>query len=213
MEPLMTTYIILFTILGALLLGAMSPGPSFVLVSRISITNSRTAGLAAALGMGVGGLLFAVLALVGLVALLEQVEWLFITLKIAGGSYLLFLGVNIWRSAKKPLVISDDAKQTGQPVIRSFYLGFITQIANPKTAVVYASIFAALLPASPPLWLVLTLPLAVFIVEAGWYSIVAIMFSARKPQRAYLNGKVWFDRFAGAVLGYLGARLVVDNLR
>jgi len=52
----MSTTAILFGILGALLIGAISPGPSFVLVSRIAITASRLDGFAAALGMGLGGL-------------------------------------------------------------------------------------------------------------------------------------------------------------
>jgi len=209
----MMTYAIIFSISGALLLGAVSPGPSFVLVSRISITNSRLAGLAAALGMGVGGFLFAVLALVGLVALLEQVEWLFITLKVAGGLYLAFLGLSIWRSANKPLIFDKAIKQPNQSIIGSFFLGFVTQIANPKTAVVYMSIFAALLPANPPSLIVFTLPPAVFLIEAGWYSMVAIMFSAKKPQKVYLSGKVWFDQIAGTVLGFLGLRLIIDNFR
>jgi len=50
------------SIAGAITLGAMSPGPSFVLVARTSVARSRADGLAMALAMGVGGVLFAVLA-------------------------------------------------------------------------------------------------------------------------------------------------------
>ena len=56
----------LAAILGALLIGAISPGPSFVLVARISIARSRRDGLAAALAMGVGGVILGGLALLGL---------------------------------------------------------------------------------------------------------------------------------------------------
>jgi threonine/homoserine/homoserine lactone efflux protein len=64
-------------ILGTLALGAMSPGPSFVVVARTSAGSGRRAGLAAALGMGLGGLVFATLALVGLIALLTKVDWVY----------------------------------------------------------------------------------------------------------------------------------------
>lgn len=47
-----------FAILSAVLLGVMSPGPSFVVVARSSIGVSRRAGFAAALGMGVGSIAF-----------------------------------------------------------------------------------------------------------------------------------------------------------
>ena len=59
----------LLSILGTLAIGAMSPGPSFVVVVRASAGVSRRDGLAAALGMGCGGLVFAGLALAGLQAL------------------------------------------------------------------------------------------------------------------------------------------------
>jgi len=59
-------------VLGAILLGAVSPGPSFVMVARTAIAISRRSGLATALGMGVGGLIFASAALLGLGAILTS---------------------------------------------------------------------------------------------------------------------------------------------
>ena len=185
----MTTLFILFSILGTLLFGAMSPGPSFVLVSRIALANTRRNGLAAALGMGAGGLLFSLLALFGLIALLQHVGWLYLTLKVAGGLYLLYLAYKIWRGAKTPLSTGDESTDRSQSLLKSFWLGFATQVANPKTAVVYASIFAVFLPANPPLSLLLLLPPAVFLLEAGWYAFVAIVFSAKRPKAIYLNYK------------------------
>ncbi|WP_448950853.1 LysE family translocator [Labrys neptuniae] len=202
-----------FAVLGALLIGAISPGPSFVLVSRIAITASRLDGLAAAVGMGLGGALFGTLALAGLSALLLQVEWLYMTLKIASGAYLIYLGIRIWRGATTPLSIDKTAALGRKSVLRSFVFAFLTQISNPKTAVVYASIFAALLPASPPHWLLLTLPAMIFLVEVSWYAGVALAFSADKPRAVYLRSKTWTDRVAGVVMGGLGLRLLVEGLR
>lgn len=208
----MPDFAILLTIAGALAIGAMSPGPSFVLVSRIAVTASRPNGLAAALGMGAGGAVFGMLALAGLSALLQQVEWLHLTLKILGGGYLVYLGVRIWRSARTPLVMDDMEASRKKPAVRSFWLGLVTQLSNPKTAIYYASIFAALLPAKPAEWLLLALPPTIFLIEAGWYVIVALAFSSSGPRAAYLKSKTWVDRIAGAVLGALGARLLLDGL-
>lgn len=209
----MSTFAILFSILGAMLIGAVSPGPSFVLVSRISITSSRANGLAAALGMGVGGAIFACLAVGGLTAILLQVEWLYIALKILGGLYLIYLGVSIWRRASEPLEIKDTTSFKSQTPLRSFLLALGTQISNPKTAIVYASIFAALLPQSAPSSLLVALPPLIFMIEAGWYALVAIAFSASGPQSFYIGAKVWLDRLAGGVMGLLGARLIFESIR
>ncbi|EKF59010.1 lysine exporter protein LysE/YggA [Agrobacterium albertimagni AOL15] len=208
----MTAFGILLGIAVAIAIGAMSPGPSFVLVSRISLSNTRLHGLAAAIGMGLGGALFAVLALAGLIALLERVEWLYLVLKVAGGLYLVYLGVMIWRGAAAPLSVGSAEGRSMRSLPGSLALGFVTQISNPKTAVVYASIFAALMPQNPPLMVVLALPPAIFLIEAGWYAIVAIAFSVPRSQRAYLNAKLWVDRLAGAVIGALGLRLIGESL-
>lgn len=218
----MTTTAIMFGILAALLLGAMSPGPSFVLVSRLAASRTRQHGVAAAAGMGVGGAIFALLALGGLIAVLVQADWLFVILKICGGLYLVHLGIRIWRSAGHPL--SADRNGHLIPPVHSanrpphswrgsFWLGLATQIANPKTAVVYAGIFAAFLPADPPLTILILLPPAVFLVEFGWYALVATVFSATGPRRTYLASKGWLDRLSGAVLGALGARLIMEEVR
>lgn len=71
MEP----WLAILGILGTLCLGAMSPGPSFVVVARIAVTGSRADGFAAALGMGVGGLFFGCLAAFGLHVVLMHTAW------------------------------------------------------------------------------------------------------------------------------------------
>src|SRR6266581_1956638 len=82
---------------------------TIILISRITVVQSRAHGLAAALGMGLGGVVFASLALLGLAALLNHVAWLYAILKLAGGAYLIWLGIRIWQGAKDPLPSADGA--------------------------------------------------------------------------------------------------------
>lgn len=88
----------------------------------------------------------------------------------------------------------------------------IIAITEPIVSVL-GSIFAALLPASPPHWLLFVLPPMIFVVEASWYSFVTLTFSARRPRAAYLYSKKWIDRAAGLVMGGLGVRLLMDGMR
>jgi threonine/homoserine/homoserine lactone efflux protein len=201
-------------ILGALAVGVVSPGPSFVLVVRTALADSRRAGLASALGMGLGGVGFAGLALLGLHAVLTQAGWAALALKLAGAAYLLVLAVGLWRGADAPLA-GAPAAPAGAPggSARAFALGLATQLSNPKTAIVYASVFAALLPAAPPRWLMIALPPAVFLLEAGWYVVVALAFSAARPRALYARAKRAIDRVAGAVMAALGVRLMLDIAR
>lgn len=193
-------------IVAALAVGVVSPGPSFVMVARLAVAQGRLQGLAAALGMGVGGVLFAILALAGLQALLAAVPTLYVALKVAGGLYLVYLGWRIWRGASEPLALA-----AGSPAgagRRSFWLGLATQVSNPKTAIIYASVFAAFLPATHSMLFNVLVVLAVFVVETAWYAVVAWALSASRPRAAYLGGKVWLDRLAGGVMVLLGLRLL-----
>lgn len=208
----MESIITLSAILAALLIGAISPGPSFVLVARISVARSRRDGLAAALAMGVGGVILGGLALLGLRTLLMQAGWLFLGLKGVGGVYLVYLGIMLWRGAKEPVAVATEERAAARPG-RSFAIALATQLSNPKAAVIYGSIFAALLPAQPPLWMCLALPPLILLVEAGWYVVVAMAFSSARPRAAYLRSKRWIDRLAGSVMGALGVRLILDTGR
>jgi len=203
----------LLGIAGAMAVGAMSPGPSFVMVARTAVA-SRGDGLAAALGMGAGGLVFAIAALAGLQAAFLAVPGLYLAIKGFGGAYLVYLGFRIWRGARQPLAVTPDVGNS--PVRqgrggRTFLLGLATQVSNPKTAVVYASVFAAFLPATSTVAFNLCVVGLVFLIEAGWYAFVAVALSSERPRYIYLRYKTSIDRTAGAVMIALGLKLATSS--
>jgi threonine/homoserine/homoserine lactone efflux protein len=192
-----------------LIVGVISPGPSFVMVARTAVAHSRSSGLAAALGMGLGGVVFGAVALLGLQAVLLAVPSLYGALKVLGGLYLCYLGWRIFASARHALPVTEAG--TGQKRVgRALWLGLATQVSNPKTAIVYASVFAAFLPPSFSAVFAAALLCSVFAVETAWYAIVALVLSSPLPRAAYLGCKTWVDRAAGVVLLGLGMRLVAS---
>jgi threonine/homoserine/homoserine lactone efflux protein len=207
----MTPIVALFSILLAQALGAISPGPSFLFVTRTSVALSRKDGLAAAAGMGLGAAIVTALALVGVRAVIAQVEWLYAGFKLLGGAYLVYLGFHLWRGS-----MAAAADKTGGPVPKrglrkSFLLALATQLSNPKTVVVIGGIYAALLPAHVPLWMYLAIPPIDFMMEGGWYAFVAVAMSSSRPRAAYLGAQGWIDRAAGTLLGVLGLRLIYES--
>jgi threonine/homoserine/homoserine lactone efflux protein len=205
MEPL----IAIITIVGAVLIGAISPGPSFVLVARTAIAVSRPAGVMAAVGMGIGGLIFASVALLGLHALLANVPWIYLGLKLAGAAYLIYLAVRLWVHAADPIP-NGDIPDRARSLRSSFVIGLLTQLSNPKTAIFYASIFTALLPANQSRSLAAVVLPLIFAAEAGWYALVAVAFSSEAPRRRYLQSKAWIDRTAGGVMALLSMKLISE---
>jgi threonine/homoserine/homoserine lactone efflux protein len=203
----------LLGIVGALAIGAVSPGPSFVMVARVAVSTSRPNGIAASLGMGLGGVVFAAAALLGLQAVLLAVPVLYIGLKVLGGLYLCYLGYRIFSAAKESLQVDGTSTRQDASLHRSFLLGLTTQVSNPKTAIVYASVFAAFLPEAFSVPFAVCLLCIVFAIEAGWYAIVAVLLSSFRPRRAYLRCKTLVDRTAGAVMVGLGLKLITSAHR
>ena len=207
----MTPIVALLSILGAQALGAISPGPSFLFVTRTSVAVSRKDGLAAAAGMGLGAAIVTTLALVGVRAVIAQVEWLYISFKLLGGAYLLYLAFRLWRASFAEVPDKDPTLAPKAGFRRSFLLALATQVSNPKTVVVISGIYAALLPAHVPLWMYLAIPPIDFAMEGGWYAFVAMAMSSSGPRALYLGLRGWIDRAAGALLGVLGLRLILET--
>ena len=202
----------LLSLVLALVLGAVSPGPSFLMVARTALVASRKDGLAAALGLGVGGVILCAVALLGLLAVFAAIPMLYLALKVLGGAYLMYLGFRIWRGASLPLVVANAAAQN-QPIRlkRHFLLGLATQLSNPKTAIVYASIFASLLPGDTPKAVLMMLPALIFVIETTWYAVVAVVLSAPVPRDRYLASKAWLDRVAGSIMAVIGLKLLCES--
>ena len=203
----MESLIILGSITLALMLGAISPGPTFIYVAKNSIAISRKHGLFTALGTGTGAALFGLLAVMGLQAILLAVPSAYLVLKVCGGLYLLWIAYKIIKHAKEPM---DSPNGSAEPMSykQAYRLGLITQMSNPKIAVILASIFTALLPKDIPTYFYVVLPMLCFFIDAGWYSLVAVALSAEGPRKVYLISKALFDRVAGGVMTVLGLKLI-----
>lgn len=194
----------------AILLGAMSPGPSFIVVARTAIANSRSRGVVVALGMGIGGGIFALAACLGLHLILTAVPSVYRVLQVAGAAYLLFMAYKLWIGAPDALDLDQREMTNTGTAMRDFFIGLGIQLSNPKTALVYASVFAAALPEGPSLQATSALVAVIFLIEFGWYTLVAIAFSTGRARHVYAHGKAWIDRLAAGAMGALGVKILSD---
>lgn len=190
---------------SAIIVGAISPGPSFIIVAKTSLSAGRRVAQSTALGIGIAGTIYAALAAIGLATALHSYPMLFTAIKYLGGGYLAYIAVAMLRFARTPLDESAASISSEQ----GFRKGFITQLSNPKTIVVYASVFAALMPAKPQLWLLITQPLTIGLIEIVWYFLVARMFASAAAASLYARRKPLIDSLAGGVMLLLAAKLLL----
>jgi len=191
----------------AITIGAMSPGVSFLLVARTAMSSSRRAALFVAAGMGFGALVFAVIALAGLHTLLTLVPSLYTALKIVGGCYLLWLALKMIR--RPSTRYNDPGVSQNLSASKAFLTGVLTQISNPHTALVFASIFSAALSKDIQPVMYIILPIMAFVIDVLWYAVVACLLSTEGPRQAYIKYRKFLDRLSGAVMALLGIRLLL----
>lgn len=207
----METFVVLATLAAVHLAAVISPGPSLIVVARTSVAVAPSAGLLAALGMGLGSLVWALAALFGLTLLFEIAPWLYAAMKVAGAVFLLFLALTMWRQASRPFAVALGDNGRSPAASSSFGTGLLTQLSNPKVVVFFGSVFVTLLPSEPPLAMLLGVLAIVFLNEFGWFALVAYLFSRERPRTLYLRGKAWIDRIFGTFLGGLGLSLLLDR--
>ena len=105
----------------------------------------------------------------------------------------------------------DGSAGTGRGPLAAVRLGLLTQLANPKVAVFFGSIFVTLLPAEPSVGVQAAVIAIVCANEVGWYTAVAYAFAIARLRRGYARAKTWIDRTCGGFLALLGLRLVVEG--
>ncbi|MBR9875055.1 MAG: LysE family translocator [Vibrionaceae bacterium] len=117
--------------------------PTFFFVSitpgmcmTLALTLGMSVGYRRALWMMMGELagvaLVSISAVLGIAAIMLNYPWLFIVLKFLGGAYLLYLGIEMWRSRGKLAINLETASALPQGNWNLVIQGFVTAIANPK---------------------------------------------------------------------------------
>ncbi|HZY53890.1 MAG TPA: LysE family transporter [Reyranella sp.] len=188
-------------------LAVASPGPSTVLVVQTAAV-SRRSGLITAFAMMLGSVAWASAALFGLQALFAEFAWVHRAFQVAGGLFLLYLAVLIWRHAREPL--PEIATLAGGSDWQVFTRALLLQLSNPKIMVFFGSIFLSVLPHDMPAWMQVTVLALVAFDEFAWFTLLALTFSGGTARAFYRRTKFWIERFMGGALALLGLRLALS---
>ena len=191
---------------GLVIFAAVSPGPAVLMSARTGLTEGFRTGVMLAMGIGAGAVVWASAAMFGLNLLFAAAPALLWALKICGALYLLRMAFHLWRDARTPLV-SDDARAVPRSPASAFRLGLLTQLANPKPAVMFSAIFLGTVPQGTPLWVYLALLAVIFTAETLWNSLVARLFALERTRARYISLKTVIDRGFGGLLALLGLKI------
>ncbi|MEX0281506.1 MAG: LysE family translocator [Arenibacterium sp.] len=188
------------------LLAAMAvPGPALLFAVRQSVAGGFSTGFATGMGLALVAAGWTAAALLGLEAVFVIFPWAYSALRIAGAAYLIWIAVSLWRGADQPLA------DTASPGARAFLGGALVNLANPKSVFFAASVLVVIFPPDMGFGAKAVIVANHFLVEVVVYAAFAAFLASPPARAGYLRMKPVIDRVAGALLGALGIRLLLER--
>ena len=190
------------------------PGPNMIYLVSRSIAQGRRAGLISLAGVGMGFLVYLLAASAGLATLFALVPEIYLTLKLAGAAYLLWLAWNALRPGGSSVFATQELEPDRPRKL--FGMGLLTCLLNPKIAILYISLLPQFLDPSRGHLGVQSLILglgqltvgvvmnAVFVITAGSVAV----FLSRRPTWMRIHRYV-----TGTALAVFAVRLATDRAR
>jgi threonine/homoserine/homoserine lactone efflux protein len=192
------------TFLGVSVLLVLTPGPNQALLTSRVLGGGRGAGFAVVRGLACGMSVHVVAAMVGVSALLASSAEVFRAVKLAGGAYLLYLGVAAILRARRPSTAEAPAPRRGSP----FREGLLSMSLNPKATVFFVAVVPQFVAPGPGAAGRVAALLLVYgaICLVFWSGFVLLLHRAREVVRRP-RVRAWMERITGGALIGLGARL------
>jgi threonine/homoserine/homoserine lactone efflux protein len=192
----------------------VTPGPNMAYLVSRTLCQGRRAGMISLGGVAIGFAIYALLAAFGMTALFTTVPYAYDALRLSGAIYLGYLAWNALRpggsSPFEPRQLSMDAPR------RLFGMGLLTNLLNPKIAMLYLSLFPQFVdPArGSVLMQSMLLGFTQIVISVSVNSLIVCTaggiasFLAERP--LWARAQRWF---MGGVLGALAARMLIDSRR
>lgn len=194
----------------------VTPGPDTATTIRNTLLGGRASGIFTAFGVAVGQMIWAFSTSAGIVALLIASEPVFVAVKYIGAVYLIYLGGQALRKSVRPSAQQDAIKtehgRRSLTRLRAFRQGLVSDLANPKMAVFFASLLPQFVPAGGASFSALLIHGCLFaLMTLAWLALYAAVvarigdFLRRGRIRRAVEG------LTGAVLIGLGLRMAVEH--
>jgi threonine/homoserine/homoserine lactone efflux protein len=192
----------------------LTPGPNMLYLVSRTLTQGRLAGLVSLLGVAAGFGVYLGAAATGIAGLFAAVPAAYAALKLAGAAYLLYLA---WRALRPggTSVFTPDPLPVDPPR-RLFAMGLVTNLLNPKIAVLYVALLPQFLDPARGSVAVQSLLLGTVQIAVALTVNALIVLGAARIAGLLGRRPGWLraQRLAmGGVLGALAVRLLTDRTR
>ena len=194
------------------LVSIMSPGPNILAIMGTSMGVGRSSGLALAMGVATGSMIWATLTALGLTAIIASYAILLTAIKIVGGLFLLWLAYKAFKSAASAHDIDATASNDeGRGLMGYFLKGLTVQMTNPKAALAWITIVSLGMQAGAPSWVAVVIVVGTTVLSLICHMLYALVFSTPPMVRVYAKGRRWVQGTLGVLFAFAGLKLLTSR--
>lgn len=199
-----------FSIALIALLGAMLPGPDFVMVTKNALLHSRKSGCFTAIGVGSAIIIHMSYCVFGLAFVIASSLLLFGLIKYIGASYLIYLGITALLSKQSKEIFPSRAitKKTEISNFTAFKQGFLCNLLNPKATLFFLSLFTVVIKPSTPFTGELVYAAEIVVISILWFCSLTFFLSHHKIKKMLEKAEKYIAKILGAFLIGFGLALV-----
>ncbi|MBA3813635.1 MAG: LysE family transporter [Alphaproteobacteria bacterium] len=198
----------MLSLAGLNMVALISPGPDFAVVLRNSLIYSRKTALLTAGGIALGSLVHVSYTLFGLGLIIKENAWLFLIVKYAGASYLLYIGYNGLRAKATTSSFESVPLTRDISSVSAVWSGFLTNALNPKCMLFFVSLFSVVISPNTPTLIIAIYGAIIFVETLLWFSFVAFCLSGKRMREKFKAVGHWIARVTGGGLVMLGVKLL-----
>lgn len=200
-----------FLTLGVIgFLGAMSPGPDFVIVTQHSLQQGKKSGLYTALGIALGCLVHVSYCVIGIGVLVAKSVLAFNIIKYLGAGYLIFLGIKALISRSEDQMIQKGASSGSKKNLSSFAAlkrGFLVNVLNPKATLFFLSVFSQVINPQTPQTIQALYGLEFSVISFIWFGSLAWILTHESLKIKLTKAQKYLDKMLGGFLVALGLKV------
>jgi RhtB (resistance to homoserine/threonine) family protein len=198
-----------FLVVSVLLI--VIPGPDTAVVTKNALLAGRRPGVATAVGVSIGLLVWTVAAALGIAALIKASDVAFTALKVVGAIYLVWIGVQLLRARELPTATTEPAARRGHSM-RALRQGLLSDLGNPKIAVFFTSFLPQFVHGQGSAFVPLLVLGAIFAaLTFAWLAAYSVAVSRASAIIRRPIVRKTLDRFTGVILIGFGIRLAFEH--
>ena len=185
-------------------LGAVSPGPSLLLIVKNSISYGKTNGIITGIAHGLGIFIYAILTILGIAFLYTKYPILIKIISFSIVLYLIYISYKIFFTEEE----IDLEKDNKQKYNQNFTDGFMIAFLNPKITIFFGALFSQFVNDELTNLEKFQMAFAASFIDMIWYTFVSLIVGNSLIRKNFNNTKV-FNKISSIILIFISIYILV----